>query len=792
MKRMAMYTILSGLSLLTLMPASVQAQYRIRTVAGGSIGDGGAATSAELLGPVGVTTDPAGNIYIADASGYRVRKVDPTGIVTTIAGTGLYGNTGDGGPATAATLGQVYGLTIDKAGNLFVVDYSNNCVRKINTSGIISTVAGTGANGYTGDGGPATAATLNYPIDAVVDTNGNLYITDWYNYVVRKVNTAGIISTAVGNGGIGLTGNGGPATAAQLGAPFRITKDNKGNLYIAEVREELICKVDPAGIITIIGGTGAYGTGPDGDGGPATDATMTSPCGIAVDTSGNLYFSDINNYRIRKIDLNTGIISNYAANGTPGYSGDGGLAIGAEMSDPEALACDINGNLLICDAANNLLRKVTKATGIISTVAGQMGLTGEGIPAINAELYLPANIATDATGSLYIPDYGNNRIRKIDASTGNITTVAGNGIPAYSAAIGDGGPATAANLTNPIAVTLDGAGNIYIADEGDNIIRKVSTSGIITTVAGSGYYGFSGDGGAATLAKLNLACGVAVDHAGNLYIADQENSRIRKVNTIGVISTFAGSATAGFSGDGGIAIAAKLDTPTDVAVDIIGNVYIADTRNNCVRKVDTFGIITTVAGTGSRTGGFSGDGGPAIAAQLNFPVAIKVDDWGNLYIADLNNERIRMVDTSGMINTIAGNGIVGFSGDGGLATSAKFNNPFGIAISQSDPGRVYIADYSNNRIRLLEALEAVAAVNKPTGISAYPNPAHDEVTVVAATTPGPGAQITLTDVAGHVVYGSPMLLKTQTIDLQHLPAGIYVLQMTDGTGAKTNVKVVKE
>ena len=792
MKRMAIYTILSGLSLLTLMPASVQAQYRIRTVAGSGIGDGGAATSAELLGPVGVTTDPAGNIYIADAGGYRVRKIDPTGIVTTIAGTGIYGSTGDGGPATAATLGQVYGLTLDKTGNLFVVDYSNNCVRKINTAGIISTVAGTGANGYTGDGGPATAATLNYPIDAVVDTNGNLYITDWYNKVVRKVNTAGIISTAVGNGGIGLAGNGGPATAAQLGAPFRITKDNKGNLYIAEVQEQLICKVDTGGIITIIGGTGTYGTGTDGDGGPATAATMTSPCGIAVDTSGNLYFSDINNSRIRKIDLNTGIISNYAANGTAGYSGDGGPAVGAEIGYPEALACDAYGNVLICDAGNNLLRKVTKTTGVISTVAGQAGLFGEGGAALSDEFYNPGNIAADAAGNIYVADYGNNRVRKIDMIAGTVSTVAGNGIAAYTYT-GDGGPATAATVTSPTSVAIDDAGNIYIADAGDNRIRKVNTSGIITTVAGDGAAGaYGGDGGAATLAKLNGPVGVAVDHAGNIYIADAGNNRIRKVNAIGVISTFAGSATAGYSGDGSIAIAAKLQSPTDVTIDATGNVYIADNGNNAIRMVDTFGIITTVAGTGSITGAFSGDGGPATAAELNAPVGIKADGAGNLYIADVGNNRIRLVDATGTISTIAGNGTAGFSGDGGIATSAMLNSPIGVAVGSFSPNIVYISDDDNNRIRGLFVLEGVAQVNKAAGIVAYPNPAHDEVTVVAATIPAPGAQITLTDVAGHVVYGSPMLLKTQTINLQQLPSGIYVLQMTDSTGAKTNVKVVKE
>ena len=199
-----------------------------------------------------------------------------------------------------------------------------------------------------------------------------------------------------------------------------------------------------------------------------------------------------------------------------------------------------------------------------------------------------------------------------------------------------------------------------------------------------------------------------------------------------------------------------------------------------------------VAGTGSITGAFSGDGGPATTAELNAPVGIKVDGAGNLYIADVGNNRIRLVNAAGTISTIAGNGTAGFSGDGGIATSAMLNSPIGVAVGSFSPNIVYISDDDNNRIRGLYATAGVAQINKAAGIVAYPNPAHDEVTVVAATAPGPGAQITLTDVAGHVVYGSPMLLKTQTINLQRLPAGIYVLQMTDSTGAKTNVKVVKE
>ena len=777
--------------MLGVMPG-VKAQI-ISTYAGCGIGDDSLATHAEFNSPVAFCYDHAGNAYIADAGHACVRMVNAAGVITTFAGNGVPGYAGDGGPATAAEMGSIYSIAADKAGNVYIVDNQFNCIRKVNTAGIISTIAGNGMAGYSGDGGPATAALLNSPIDIVLDTAGNVIFTDWLNAVVRKINTAGIISTIVGNGTVTGAGNHGPATASSIGDPFRVTMDNKGNLYVAEVQFQCICKVDTAGIITIIADTtGTYAIGTDGDGGSALTATMTSPCGMTTDTSGHLYFSDISNDRIRVIDLNTGIISAYAGTGVAGYSGDGGAAVAAEISIPEGLGSDSVGNVYICDASNNVVRVVDK-TGTINTWGGMAGIFGEGYAAGNAQLDGPVNVATDAAGNVYVSDLINARIRKIDAFTGIITTVAGRGVTgpddSYS---GDGGPATAATIYGSYGVAVDTAGNIYIADAGNSRIRKVNTAGIITTIAGTGVFGYSGDGGPAVNAKLNYPTGVAVDNKGNIYIADYYNSRIRKINSSGVISTLAGSTFAGFTGDGGAANAARLDTPIDVATDGIGNVYISDFKNNCIRKVDTAGIINTLTMHSYATAGFSGDGGPSTAAQINGPAALKADAHGNVFFVDQGNQRVRMINTAGVISTLAGNGIAGFSGDGGMATSAMMNYPYAVAVDNN--GNLFISDADNNRIRKVTIGYLNLGVPQPTlgDVQVYPNPAHEQVTVVTTTAFTGTEKIAMYDVTGREVYSAPLLLNRQTINMNNLASGVYMLHITGKDGENKVVKITKE
>ena len=617
--------------------------------------------------------DGAGNLYIAEWNNNRIRKVNSAGVISTVAGTGTAGFSGDGAAATAAQLSNPQDVALDAAGNLYIADVNNNRIRKVDSSGNISTVAGGGSS--LGDGGAATAAQLGAPRSVALDGAGNLYIADWSDHRIRKVDSSGNISTVAGTGTQGFSGDGAAATAAQLDSPWDVAVDGSGNLYIADRNNNRIRKVNSAGNISTVAGTGTAGF--SGDGAAATAAQLQNPQGVALDGAGNLYIADRGNQRIRKVD-SAGVISTVAGNGMAGFGGDSGAATAAQLWDPSRVALDGAGNLYIVDRVNDRIRKVDSA-GVISTVAGREQLSN------------PQSVALDGAGNLYIADTGNHRIHKVD-SAGVISTVAGSGTAGFS---GDSSAATAAQLNTPADVAPDGAGNLYITDRGNERIRKVDSAGVISTVAGSGTAGFSGDGGAATAAQLNEPYGVAVDSSGNLYIAEWNNNRIRKVNSAGVISTVAGTGTAGFSGDGGAATAAQLSNPQDVALDAAGNLYIADVNNNRIRKVNSAGVISTVAGTG--TAGFSGDGGAATSAQLHWPRGVALDGAGNLYIVDNNNHRIRKVDSSGSISTVAGTGTAGYSGDGGAATSAQLSNPRGVALDGA--GNLYIADTSNNRIR---------------------------------------------------------------------------------------------
>jgi secreted PhoX family phosphatase len=456
----------------------------------------------------------------------------------------------------------------------------------------------------------------------------------------------------------------------------------------------------PQNIITTIAGTDfSYPVQPL----PALDAPLGLTAAVALDSRGNLYAADSDNNLVLKLDQQ-GILTVVAGNGIQRFSGDGGPATSAALNYPTEVAVDAAGNLFIADNFNNRIRKVTPE-GIITTVAGNgvQGYSGDGGQATSASLNYPAGVAVDATGNLFIADYGNNRIRKVTTG-GAITTVAGNGISGFS---GDGGAATSASMNGPSGIAVDAAGNLFVAEDLNHRIRKLTPDGIITTVAGNGIPGFLGDGGAATSASLELgllSSGVAVDIAGNLFIADAFNNRIRKVTPEGVITTVAGNGVPGFSGDGGLATSASMNGPVGVAVDAAGNLFIAD--YNRVRKVMPSGVIITVAGNGTSL--FGGDGSTATAAVLHAPIGLARDPAGNLFIADASNNRIRKVTPEGVITTVAGNGVPGFSGDGGPVTSASLNYPSGVAVDAA--GNLFIADAFNNRIRKVTPNGLIATV----------------------------------------------------------------------------------
>src|SRR5436309_12950936 len=551
-------------------------QYLISTFAGGATPPTPiAAVNAPIGRASAVATDATGNVYfISDNCVFKLEQQN--GVLTRVAGNSRVGYSGDGASAINARLSDPRGVAVDGAGNLFIADSGNYRIRKVSFDGIISTVAGNGSQGFSGDGGPATSAPLLGPQGVAVDGDGNLFIADTmaytfslsirYNSRIRKVSANGIITTVAGNGTYGFSGDGGRAIIAQLLGAQGVAIDSAGIIFIADVVR--IRKVSPDGIIRTVAGNGS---GYSGDGGPAINAGL-SAFGVAVDGGGNLFILDKYNYRIRKVSAD-GIIRTVAGNGSfsCSYSGDGGPATGAQLC-ASAVAVDSAGNLFI--SVDNRIRKVA-ADGIITTVAGggSPGYSGDGGPAINAQLgnaregALTFGVAVDGEGNLFIADTSNNRVRKV-SSSGIITTVAGNGSPGYS---GDGGPAINAQLSGPNSVAVDSAGNLLILDFYNNRIRKVSSSGTITTVSIN--------------VELNHPQGIAVDSAGNLFIANTYNLRILKVSSDGIITTVAGNGTYGFSGDGGPAINARLSLPDGVAVDGAGNVYFADPTNHAIRRL---------------------------------------------------------------------------------------------------------------------------------------------------------------------------------------------------------------
>lgn len=754
----------------------------ITTIAGiagsaGFSGDGELATSARLNQPAGVAVDGSGNVYISDVNNSRVRKITAAdGKISTIAGNGQPGYSGDGGPATAAALNFPYGLAVDKDGNIFVADFSNHRVRKITAStGIISTVAGTGSASYNGDDKAATEASVNAPINVTLDPSGNLVIADSNNHRIRKVNAAdGRISTIVGTGSPGFSGDGGAAIEARVSIPAGVVFDSAGNLYFADRGNSRVRKVSAGtNIVTTIAGVGLSGF--NGDGLAALASRLATPNSIAVDAVGNVYIGDRENFRVRRIIFasssdttaptiavtspttsptftttsspltvsgtsadNTGvflvrwsndrggngtaggttawtatgiplqngvntltltaldvrgnststrltvtfnpqqIIGTFAGNGLTGNTGDGGAAIGARLFFPTGVAADTAGNLYVADSANNRVRKITPA-GVILPFAGRgmLGSSGDGGPAIEATFNQPQSVAVDSTGNVYISDTGNHRVRKV-APSGIITTVAGTGVDEFS---GDGGPAAQASLNLPFQVAVDSAGNLFIADSSNRRVRKVAANtGIITTIAGDGRAGTGGDGSAATQAQFLLPYGVTVDRNGVVFILDAFDGKVRRVATNGTITIYAGTGNFGYRGDGGPATGADIDPQSFITTDADGNLYIADLFNHVIRKVTaTTGIITTVVGTGA--GGFSGDGAAPANAQLSFPNDVAFDSAGNMYIADLNNQRVRKIINAGTLKSVASVSAASFQGD--VLTSDMIAAAFGQNLATS-------------------------------------------------------------------------------------------------------------
>lgn len=647
------------------LPMSAQ---KVVTVVGGYVPDGVSATSSSLSDPQYAAFDGQGNLYITDGGNSRIRKVDAAGNISTVAGNGICGFTGDGGLASEAEICEPTGLAIDEDGAILFADGEVR-VRKIDpTTGNISTVAGNGTGTFCGDGGLAVNACI-VPEGGIAvvgtTTTGLLYIADTFNSRIRRVEfKTGIISTIAGDGVRGFGGDGGPAKKAELNSPLGVVAYPKSHaLWIADQGNNVIREVNTdSGIITTFFGSGACGD---------VLQSLCNPTGVAVDKRGNLYIADAGNSRVLQVANGNNAVTLEAGAGS-GFNGDGIPANTAFLSNPNSITFDGSGNLLIVDSTNDRIRKGGGSQNI-STVAG--GYIGDGGAATEAHLDTSLSIGGggigfDMAGDLYVGESFGNRVRKVTAG-GKISTFAGTGITGYS---GDGGPATSAEVV-PYGVAASGR-SVFVSTAG---IQKVSAAGTITNFSGGGFI-----------------VGIAADALGNVYAADLILCVVWKVDASGNAIVIAGiNDQCGFNGDGIAATQAELSLPMDVAVDSAGNVYIADYFNNRIRMVNTSGIISTVAGNGYCA--FGGDGGPATAAMLCEPFGVAVDAHQNFYIADTGNFRVRKVTAAGTITTIAGTGFSPYNGDGlpGVQTNLF---PTGVAVNPK--GLIYIRD--GQRVRKMQ------------------------------------------------------------------------------------------
>ena len=640
----------------------------VGTGSSGFSGDGGKATEARLNVPAGLAFDKSGNLYIADRNNNRIRKVDARGIITTIAGTGTAGFSGDGGPATQAQLHLPSGVALDGKGNIFLSDRSNNRIRVIDSSGKIRTYAGSGKDGFRGDNGSALKASIDSPFGIALDRKGNLYIADRRNNRVRKVNAQGIITTVAGDGGYFMMGDNGPAYRASIAGPTGVVVDDQGTLYIADRENNRIRAVDSQGMISTVVGTGQQDY--NGDSEVARDTNLHLPFGVALNPDGKLLVIDRSNYRIRSIDLKRGTVKTIAGNGNKMFAGDGGPATGATLSFPHGIAVDKNDNVLISDKGNYRIRKISPE-GIIHTIAGNgiRGNVGDGMTAMEASIYGATSLKLNNKEEMYIlsPSGFVSLIRKIDENEimrKQLDTVN----PEYLKSIanskykGKVQTGELAIITTFSDIAFDHKGNMFISDRLNHQIRKVDSKGNISTIAGTGESSHYGDGGPAIEAAFRDPSALATDKEGNLYIGDSANNMIRKIDTKGIISTIAGNGKHEATGDGGPAVKAGIRNIDYLAVSPQGEVHIVGMNSNSIRKITKDGKIVTVAGTGHQ--GYFGDGGPATKSMLKSPVAIAFDSKSNLYITDMGNNRIRKVDTKGIISTFAGTGNFGWAHDG--------------------------------------------------------------------------------------------------------------------------------
>jgi len=733
----------------------------IFTIAGNGIaglnGDGPPLES-ELYLPQDVTVGPDGKVYVVDWNNHRIRRIED-GVLKTIAGTGVLGDAQDG-YAGDTNFNHPTNVEFDRDGHLLIAAWHNSLVKKMDlVTTLVSNVAGDGSRAFCCDEGPANSAKLDLPSSVGVNSSGDIYISDQANFRIRMVDSQQVIHTVAGNGTAGYSGDGGPATMAQLRAPRgqsappagRLTVDKNNRVIFADTGNNVIRVLDVDGTIDTIAGTGDAGY--DGDEGPATQAKLNTPSDVAIGAEGTLYIADTMNSVIRYITPDQKIHT-LAGTGTGGFSGDGGPAIAAELDRPYGLTVTTNPETLkddvyVADTHNQRIRKIVlgeaftpptpeptptpeiiPCTGVVGSICtyagtGGTGFSGDGENRLDTVLYWPFDLEFLSNGRRILLDWNNHKVREILPDDTLKTLVGsdfvGDGPPDLSDLdLTSGADGLTVDLNHPTDIQELPDGDILFVAWHNHKLRVIdSGDGRVRVVFGltPGGFPMPGDGVIAKNARANQPSHAVLDPQGNLFFIDQRNQRIRVLKDFAnlrensIVQTVVGTGVRGFNGDG-LATNVQLSFPTGgnpepgggIALDSLGRLWFSDTNNNRIRRVDFFdqnfgGIVTTVAGTGEAA--YGGDGGPALGAKLNFPGDMEFGPDLNLYFVDTNNNRVRMLDlTDGTITTIAGTGEKGYGGDAGPAVDAKLNRPFGVAFDLE--GDLYISDTFNSRVRKVE------------------------------------------------------------------------------------------
>jgi sugar lactone lactonase YvrE len=660
--------VLSGCCFLAVTAFTVHAQSLTFTTlagtAGGSGSADGAGSAARFNNPIGLALDAAGNVYVADKYNHTIRKVTPAGVVTTFAGAASIAGNSDGAGGVAR-FRFPFGLATDSAGNVYVGGYVSHTVRKITPAGVVTTLAGLAGDRGSVDG-TGILARFSDPLGVATDSGANVYVADRSNHTIRKITPAGVVTTLAGSPGVAGSADG-TGGGASFNHPAGVATDSGGNVYVADTDNHTIRKITSAGVVTTLAGSAGSPGGADGTG---SAARFDSPELVATDSSGNVYVTEDNAQTIRMITP-AAVVTTVAGVRTDLGDTNGSIA-GARFYGPAGLAVDRDGNIYLAEYANSTVRKIA-SSGLVTTLAGSPPAHGSADGTGNgARFNAPWGVATDSGGNVYVPDSNNHTIRKITPA-GVVTTIAGSaGLPGSA-----DGAAYAASFNSPRGVATDGSGNVYVADTNNHTIRKITPGGAVMTLAGLPGAPGSADG-TGSAASFAFPSAVAVDSGGNVYVTDYSNDTIRKITPGGAVTTLAGLPGSPGSADG-TGSAAHFYHPGGVATDSNGNVYVADSDNNTIRKITSAGVVTTLAG----------------GAVFSSPEGVATDSAGNVFVADTLAGVIRKITPAGAVTTLAGLPSNPASADG-TGSVARFFFPTGVATDSS--GNVYVADFYSNKI----------------------------------------------------------------------------------------------